>query len=93
MAALGEKAEELAIAELGEADRTAFVGGAEEAVTGLVGPGGDGVDGGLVKADGADVPHMVDVRLLKFQKVAVDVSVTVFGGRGRGVVAVAAAEA
>lgn len=80
MAALGEEAEDLAVAEVGEADGAAVAGGAEEAVAGLVGPDSDGPDGGLVKADCADVPRVVSVRLQHLEEVAA--TVVLCGGGG-----------
>lgn len=57
--ALREETQKLPILELGETHSAVAAGRAEYAIVRLVGPRGDGPDGGLIETRGPDVPDVV----------------------------------
>lgn len=57
--ALREETQKLPILELGETHSAVAAGRAEYALVRLVGPRGDGPDGGLIETRGPDVPDVV----------------------------------
>lgn len=80
--AFREQTDKLPVAKLAEAHGT--IGGAvEEAVAGPILRHGDGSDGGLVKADGPDVPHVVErLPVVKGRVIVVSIGIRVNKGSG-----------